>query len=491
MVLDTTRTSAQSALAPEVIDAFAASLRGMLIQPGDADYEAARRVHNGMIDKRPALIARCADVADVIAGVNFARENGLLLAIRGGGHNGPGLGTCDGGLVLDLVGLKGVRVDPAARTVRVEGGCTLGDMDHATHAFGLATPTGVNSTTGVGGLTLGGGMGHLSRQYGLAIDNLLEADVVLADGSFVTASADEHPDLFWAIRGGGGNFGVVTSFLFRLHPVGTVYGGPMLWHMDQAEDILRWYNDYTPMAPDALTGTLILMTVAPHEPFPEELWDQRMVAIVWCYSGPLDQAEDLFLPIRTRFGTPALDWVGPMPFPAVNAMFDTAFPPGIRMYWKANFVDELTDESIKLRVQQALRKPIGGSLHGFHPIDGACSRASNDATAWAYRESKWAEVIVGVTDDPAEDETVTAWARETWDLLKPHSAAGGYVNFMMEEGADRIQATYRGNYDRLARIKAQYDPDNLFRVNQNIPPRTGERGDGIVITPFVCASWSG
>jgi hypothetical protein len=330
---------------------------------------------------------------------------------------------------------------------------------------------GVVSTTGVGGLTLGGGMGHLSRQYGLSIDNLLEADVVLADGSFVTASEQQHPDLFWAIRGGGGNFGVVTSFLFRLHPVSTIYGGPMLWHMDKAEDVLRWYADYTPKAPDELTGTLLFLSVPPGAPFPEELWNKLMIGIAWCYCGLLEQAEDLFLPIRTRFGTPALDWVGPMPYPMLQGMFDPIYPSGVHMYWKANFDNELTDESIRLRVQQALRKPVGPSVIGFHPIDGASGRPANDATAWAYRESKWAEVIVGVTHDAAEDEAITAWARETWDLLHPHSAGGGYVNFMMEEGADRIQATYRGNYDRLARVKAQYDPDNLFRVNQNIPPR--------------------
>jgi hypothetical protein len=471
MVTGKTQTISTTNIDTAAIDAFAASLRGALIRPGDAGYDIARHVHNGMIDKRPALIVRCANVADVIAGVNFARENGLLLAIRSGGHNGPGLGTCDGGLVLDLSPMDGIRVDPVARTARVEGGCTLGAVDHATHAFGLATSFGVVSTTGVGGLTLGGGMGHLSRQYGLSIDNLLEADIVLADGSFVTASETQHPDLFWAIRGGGGNFGVVTSFLFRLHPVGTVYGGPMLWDLDKAEEILRWYGEYTPMAPDALTASAMLLSVPPADPFPQELWNRTMVAIVWVWSGPLDEAEDLFLPIRTRFGTPVLDWVGPMPFPAVNAMFDPVFPHGIRMYWKASFVNELTDESIRIHVQQARSKPVGTSLIGFHPIDGACSRVSNDATAWAYRESKWAEVIVGVTDDPAQDETVTAWARETWELLRPHSAAGGYVNFMMEEGADRVQATYRGNYDRLARVKEQYDPDNLFRVNQNIPPR--------------------
>jgi hypothetical protein len=454
-----------------LIDAFAATLRGQLIQPGDAGYDAARRVHNGMIDKRPALIARCVNVSDVIAGVNFARDNGLLLAIRGGGHNGPGLGTCDDGLVLDLSPMKGVRVDPAARTARVEAGCTLGDMDHATHAFGLATPLGVNSTTGVAGLTLGGGMGHLSRQYGLAIDNLLEVDMVLADGSFVTASETQHPDLFWAIRGGGGNFGVVTSFLFQLHPVSTIYGGPMLWHVDLAEDVLRWYNEFQPDSPDALTGSLMVISVPAGDPFPEPLWNETMLAMAWCYCGPLDQAEDIFLPIRTHFGTPALDWVGPMPYPMLQSMFDAVFPAGIQMYWKADFVNELTDESIAVHVEQIKRKPVGPSILGFHPIDGATSRVSNDATVWSYRGARWAEVMVGATHDPSENDAIIAWARETWDLLHPHSAGGAYVNFMMEEGTDRIRATYRGNYDRLARIKAQYDPDNLFRVNQNIAPR--------------------
>ncbi|MGH9172803.1 MAG: FAD-binding oxidoreductase, partial [Vicinamibacterales bacterium] len=448
------KTSARPELDTDAVAAFAAALRGQLVQPGDADYETARRVHNGMIDRRPALIARCADVADVIAGVNFARDNGLLLAVRGGGHNGPGLGTCDDGLVLDLVGLKGIRVDPAARTARVEGGCTLGEMDHATHAFGLAAPSGVNSTTGVGGLTLGGGMGHLTRKYGLAIDNLLEVDIVLADGSFVTASEEQHPDLFWAIRGGGGNFGVVTSFLFRLHPVATVYAGPMLWQLDVAEDVLNWYGEFMPSAPDELIGTQLFISVPPGPPFPEALWNQTMLAVAWCYCGPLEQAEDIFLPIRTRFGAPALDWVGPMPFPALQAMFDAVFPAGIQMYWKADFVNELSEESNRLRVQQALRKPVGSSVIGFHPIDGAASRVAGDATPWAYRDATYAEVMVGATHDPAENDAIIAWARETWDALHPFSAGGGYVNFMMEEGVDRIRATYRGNYDRLARIKA-------------------------------------
>ena len=472
MVIDEVRTVSESGVDPAAIDGFAATLRGTLIFPGDAEYEAARQVHNGMIDRRPALIARCEDVGDVIAGVNFARDNGLLLAVRGGGHNGPGLGTCDDGLVLDLSPMDGVRVDPGVRTARVEGGCTLGEMDHATHAFGLATPLGVNSTTGVGGLTIGGGMGHLSRHHGLAIDNLLEVDMVLADGSFVTANEQQHPDLFWAIRGGGGNFGVVTSFLFRLHPVSTVYAGPMLWHMDLAEDILHWYGEFLPNAPDELNGTLMFISVPPADPFPEPLWNQTMCAIIWCYSGPPEQAEDVLLPIRTRFGTPALDWVDVLPYPVLQSMFDAVFPHGIQMYWKADFVNELTEESIKLRVQQALSKPVGSSLLGFHPIDGAASRVPTDATPWAYRDARFAEVMVGATPDPAENDAIIAWARETWDVLHPFSAGGGYVNFMMDEGVDRIQATYRGNYDRLARIKARYDPDNLFRVNQNVTPRT-------------------
>jgi FAD/FMN-containing dehydrogenase len=471
MVISERSKTAVVEIDPTKIDAFATSLRGKLIRPGDAEYESARHVHNGMIDRRPALIARCTDVTDVIAGVNFARENELLLAIRGGGHNGPGLGTCDDGLVLDLGEMNGIRVDPAARTARVEGGCTLGAVDHATHAFGLATSSGVVSTTGVGGLTLGGGMGHLTRKYGLAIDNLLEVDMVLADGSAVTASEQQHPDLFWAIRGGGGNFGVVTSFLFRLHPVSTVYGGPMLWHMDVAADVLRWYGDFMPTAPDELTGTLVLMSVPAEAPFPETLWNQTMCAIAWCYAGPLGQAEDVFLPIRTFAGTPALDWAGPMPFPALQGAFDPVFPAGIRMYWKANFVNELSDASIALLVQQALRKPIGPSVLGFHPIDGAAGRVAADATAWAYRDAKWAAAAAGVTQDPAEDGAIIAWARETWDVLHPYSAGGGYVNFMMDEGIDHIHATYRGNYDRLAHIKAEYDPGNLFRVNQNIAPR--------------------
>jgi FAD/FMN-containing dehydrogenase len=454
----------------EAVEAFRATLRGELIGPEDAAYDAARRVYNAMIDRRPALIARCADVADVINAVTFAREHDLLLAVRGGGHNGPGLGTCDDGLVIDLGPMKGIRVDPANRTVRVEGGCTLANVDHATHAFGLAVPSGTVSTTGVGGLTLGGGVGHLTRKHGLSIDNLLEVDVVLADGSFVTANAEQHTDLFWAVRGGGGNFGVVTSFLFQAHPVGTVYAGPMLWPLDRAEDVLRWYADFQPSAPDDLNGTLMMLRVPTMPPFPEELQGTLVLAIGWCYTGPLAEADAIFAPIRTRFGMPALDWVGEMPFPVWQTAFDAVFPPGLQWYWKGDFFTELSDEAVALFVEHAARMPEGPSVMGLHPSDGAASRVEKDATPWSYRDARWASVIAGVSPDPADRERIISWARSTWYALHPHSAGGSYINFMEDEGQDRVAASYRDNYARLAAIKDRYDPDNLFRVNQNIRP---------------------
>jgi FAD/FMN-containing dehydrogenase len=453
------------------IQTFASSLRGTLIQPSDPTYDTARKVYNGMIDRRPALIAHCANAGDVIATVTFAREQDLLVAIRGGGHNGPGLGVCDDGLVIDLAPMNGVRVDPTARTVRVEGGATWGDVDHATHAFGLATPSGIISTTGVGGLTLGGGVGHLTRKCGLTIDNLLEVDMVLADGSFVTASAEQHPDLFWAVRGGGGNFGVVTSFVFRLHPIDTVYAGPMLWHTDKAGEVLRWYRDFLPAAPDDLNGWFAFLGVPPGPPFPEELWGKTMCGVVWCFTGDMDRADETFAPIRAQCGPPALDWVGPLPHPALQGMFDPIYPPGDQWYWKADFVNELSDEAIARHVEYGTALPTGKSTMHLYPIDGAASRVAKDATTWSYRDAKWASVIVGVSPDPADNERMTAWARQYWEALHPHSAGGAYINMMMDEGEDRIRATYGGNYDRLAAVKTQYDPTNLFRVNQNIAPK--------------------
>src|SRR5829696_3332009 len=311
----TTTVESAPTLDETAVQGLAAAMRGNLVQRGDPGYDAARTIYNAMIDKRPALIAQCATVADVIAAVNFARDTGVIVAIRGGGHNGPGLGLVDDGLVIDLSAMNGVHVDPAARTARVEGGALLGDLHHATNAFGLGTPSGIISTTGVGGITLGGGVGHLTRQFGLAIDNLLEADVVLADGSFVTASETQHPELFWAVRGGGGNFGVVTSFLFRLHPIHTVYAGPMLWHLDQAPAVMRWYRDFILGAPEELGGWFAFLKVPPGPPFPAELHAKTVCGVVWCYTGPLEQAEATFAPIR-RVGPPAVDFVGPLPFPA-------------------------------------------------------------------------------------------------------------------------------------------------------------------------------
>jgi FAD/FMN-containing dehydrogenase len=451
------------------VENFAGALRGRLIRPDAPDYDAARSVYNAMIDRRPALIARCVDVADVIAAVNFAREHGLPLAVRGGGHSGPGLGVCDDGLVVDLSSMKGVRVDPASRTVRVGGGCVWGDVDHATHAFGLATPSGFISTTGVGGFTLGGGIGYLSRHYGLTIDNLIGVDMVLADGRFVIASASENADLFWAVRGGGGNFGVVTSFEYRLHPVDKVLAGPMLWPMERAPELLKLWRDFILEAPEDINGWFGFMTVPPADPFPKAFFLQPMCAISWCYSGPLDQAEQRFAPVRA-FGAPAIDFTGTVPFPALQSLFDPFFPPGLQWYWKADFFKELSDEAIALHVEHGAKLPTAMSTMHLYPINGAVHRVGRNDTAFSFRDANFAEVIVGVDPDPANVQRMTAWAREYWQALHPHSAGGAYVNMIMDEGQDGVRAAYRDNYDRLLAIKSKYDPKNLFRINQNIQP---------------------
>jgi len=408
-------------------------------------------------------------VADVMAAVNLAREHDMLVAIRGGGHNGPGLGTCDDGLVIDLSPIKYTRVDPQARTVQVGGGCTWGDVDHATHAFGLATPSGVVSTTGVGGLTLGGGHGYLTRKYGLTIDNLLAADMVLADGSFVTVSAEKNQDLFWAIRGGGGNFGVVTEFRFQLHPVHTIVGGPTLWHQEQTTEVMQWYRDFMQEAPEDLYGFFAILTVPPGPPFPEELHLKKMCGVVWCYTGPEAEAEKVFQPIR-EFGPPAMYGIQPMPYPALQGAFDALYPPGLQWYWKGDFVNELTDEAIALHVKHGYEMPTMHSTMHLYPIDGKTHQVGTDETPWDYRRAKWSKVIAGVDPDPENTEAITAWAKEYWEALHPHSAGGAYVNFMMDEGEDRVKATYGSNYERLAAIKQKYDPTNLFQVNQNIKP---------------------
>lgn len=451
--------------------ALAEALRGQLIRPTDPDYEQARKVYNAMIDRRPALIARCADAADVITAVNYGRDQGLDIAIRGGGHNGAGLGTCDGGLVIDLSSMRGVRVDPEARIAHVAGGATLGDVDHATHAFGLALPTGIISTTGMG-LVLGGGIGHLSRKYGLTVDNLLTADVVLADGSLVTASADSHEDLFWALRGGGGNFGVVTSLTFRLHPVGTVVAGPTLWPLDQAASVMRFYREFLPNAPEDLNGFFAFLTVPPAPMFPEALHLQKMCGIVWCYTGPPEQADEVFAPVR-QVPALALDGIHSVPLPGLQSVFDALYPPGLQWYWRADFVKELSDDAISRHVEYATRLPSMHSTMHLYPIDGAVHRVGSDETAFSYRDQHWAEVIVGVDPDPASAEVIKSWTVDYWDAVHPYSSGGAYVNMMMDEGQERVRASYRGNYDRLAAIKAAYDPANLFHVNQNIRPSNG------------------
>lgn len=431
---------------------FVEGFRGELLLPADEGYDAARKLFNGMIDRHPALIARCADVADVIDAVRYARAEGLKLAVRGGGHNGAGLGSCDGGLVVDLFAMRGTRVDPEAGAVRAEGGCTWGDVDHATHAFGLATPSGIISTTGVGGLTLGGGVGHLARSCGLSIDNLLGADVVLADGSLVHVSEHEHGDLFWAIRGGGGNFGVVTSFLFRLHPVDTIVGGPMLWPLERAGEVLRWYREFLPAAPPQLGGFFAFLVVPPAEPFPEALHMQKMCGVVWCHTGSEEEAREALREAREL--EPTLDGVQPMPYPTLQSAFDGLYEPGYQWYWRADFVKEIADDAVEQHVEHGSRMPTMLSTMHLYPIDGAAGAAGNTATPWAYRDARWAQVIVGVDPDAANAETVKRWTIDYWEALHPFSAGGAYVNFLGEgEGQDRVTATYGHNYARLAQVK--------------------------------------
>ncbi len=450
-------------------ESLTSSFRGPVIEPGDDRFPSAAPVYNAMIDRTPRALACCVDTADVMGAVRAAASSGLPLAVRGGGHNGAGLGTVDGGIVLDLSLMRGIRVDPDRGRVRVQGGCTWADVDHATHAYGSAVPGGTISTTGVGGLTLGGGTGHLTRTYGLTIDNLISADVVLADGSRVVADERTNADLFWALRGGGGNFGVVTSFEFQLQPVATVYAGPTLWPLAAAADVLTWYREVILSAPEELNGFFAFMTVPPVAPFPEELHLKKMCAVVWCYAGPADEAKSAFAPVRATHPT----YVGlqPMPWPALQTAFDPVYPPGLQWYWRADFVTEVPDQAIDLHVQHASTLPTMQSTMHLYPMDGAVHRVAPDATAFSYREANWNMVVVGVDPEPANADRIRQWTVDYHDALHPYSMGGAYVNFLgAGEGQDRVKAAYRGNYERLARIKAHYDPENLFRINQNIEP---------------------
>ena len=451
-----------------MIEALETQVRGEIIQPGDSSYDETRKVYNAMIDKHPGAIVKCVDVADVIHAVNFARDHNVLLAVRGGGHNGGGLGICDEGLVIDLSGLKFVRVDTADNTVRVGGGNLWGEVDHATHPFGLAVPAGIISSTGVGGLTLGGGVGHLSRKFGLTIDNLLEADMVLADGSFVTVNAGQHTDLFWAIRGGGGNFGIVTSFKFQAHSVKHVYGGPTLWPIEKVEEIMEWYHGFIHQSDHDLNG-FIATLVIPGPPFPEHLHNKQFCAIIWCYTGDPEKAEAVFKPILAK--DPLFAMVGEMPYPAIQTMFDGMMPPGLQWYWKADFFNELGPEVRAKHLEFGSKIPTPLSQMHLYPISGAASKPGPEETPWAYRDAKYAGVFVGIDPDAANGKKITDWAREYWEALHPYSSGGAYLNFIMDEGQERVKASFRHNYDRLVLVKNKYDPLNLFRVNQNIVPK--------------------
>ena len=456
-------------VANEMVEQLQVGVRGAVIRPGDADYDSARKIYNAMIDKRPAMIVQCRDVADVISAVNFGRENKMDIAIRGGGHHGAGLCLVDDGLVIDLSPMKGIRVDPQAKTVWVQAGCTSGDIDHAAHVFGMAAVSGIVSTTGIAGLALGGGTGNLTRSYGLTIDNVLEVEVVLADGSFVTANAKTNPDLFWAVRGGGGNFGVVTSFTFRLHPVSTVYGGPVFWDLADAGKVMRFWREQIMKAPDELNAYFGFHTVPPAPMFPQEHHLKKAGMIMFCYSGDLNKAEAVIKPFR-EIANPIIDAAGPIPFPALQSILDGLMPPGLQWYWNADFVTELSDAAVDVHLKHFAQSPTVLSGMHLYPINGAAHRVGRNDTAWSYRDANFAQVIVGLDPDPANKDIITKWSKAYWQALHPHSAGGAYINMMMDEGQERVMASYRDNYPRLAQIKKKYDPANLFHVNQNIRP---------------------
>jgi FAD/FMN-containing dehydrogenase len=452
------------------IDELRERVQGEVIGADDTGYEDARKVFNAMIDRRPRLIVRPSGSEDVAAAVNFARDNGLELAVRGGGHSVPGFGTVDDGLVIDLSSMRAVTVDPTNETARAQGGATWGDFNTATHEFGLATTGGIVSTTGVGGLTLGGGIGYLARGYGLSCDNLVSAEIVTADGRVLVASDQENEDLFWAIRGGSGNFGVVTSFEFRLHPVKDIYGGPMFFELDDARSVLEFYRRFIVDAPEQFGG-FPAWQIAPPLPFiPEDRHGDVFLAFVACWAGDIAQGESALKPLHDVAPVVA-EHVGPMPYPALNSAFDALYPPGaLQHYWKANFVKELSDEAIDKHLEYGPRVPAVTSTVHIYPINGACQRVPSEATAFAYRDATFATVIAGMWPDPADNEANIQWVRDYYAATAPLSEEGGYINFMSADDQDRIRANYRGDYDRLVTIKRERDPENLFHNNQNIKP---------------------
>ena len=448
-------------LAAAAIQSLADRLRGPLLRRGDAGYDAARRVWNGMIDRHPALIARCAGAADVMAAVRFAREHELLVSVKGGGHNITGNAVCDGGLMIDLSAMKGMRVDPAKRTVRAEAGLTWGEFNGETEAFGLATTGGVVSTTGIAGLTLGGGLGWLMSKHGLSCDNLISADLVTADGAPVTASAEQNPDLFWGLRGGGGNFGVVTSFEYRLHPLDPVLAGMVIYPMDKATEVLRFYRDYARACPDELTAFAAMMFSPEGAP---------VVAVLAGHIGDPTRGEKLLAPVR-KFGAPLADTIGPMSYVQLNSMIDAGVPyGGVQRYWKSSFLKELGDDALEILVTRAgtMRSPM--SMVGFFHVHGAATRIDRDATAYSLRDDQWDYDVISQWTDPAETAGHIRWTREFWNAVEPFATGEVYVNHLDAEEAGRIQGAYSRNYQRLVGLKNKYDPTNLFRMNQNIKP---------------------
>ena len=440
------------------------SFSGQLLQPADAGYEEARKVHNGLVDKRPALIARCRGVADVVDAVHLARKLNLEAAIRGGGHNVAGRATVDGGLMIDLSPMKGVHVDPSARTVRAQGGVTWAELNRETQLHGLAVTGGVVSSTGIAGLTLGGGLGWLMGKYGFALDNLRSVDLVTADGRVLRASEDEQSDLFWALRGGGGNFGVATSFEYRLHPVGpTITGGLVAHPFDRARDVLRYFRDVIASLPDEMTVLAGLI----HAP---DGSGTKLAAIVTCHCGPLDEGEAAVLPIR-QFGAPAMDAIGPMPYGQLNGMLDGAFPKGALNYWKSNFLARLSDDAIETMIDVFSRCPTPMGQVLLEHVHGAAVRVGTGDTAFPHRADGCNLVVISEWTEPAHTDRCIAWARETYAAMGPFFAPGRYVNYLGDdEAGDPVAAAYGPNYRRLQQIKAKYDPENFFHLNQNIRP---------------------
>jgi FAD/FMN-containing dehydrogenase len=452
-----------------VLERLQGKLSGDVIGPDDDRYDDARRVYNAMIDRRPAAVVRPAAADDVATAVRAAADEGLAVAVRGGGHSVPGFGTADDAVVIDLSAMRRVDVDPATRTAHAQGGATWGDFNEATGAHGLATTGGILSTTGVGGLTLGGGIGYLARGVGLSCDNLVAAEVATADGRIVRASDDENADLFWALRGGSGNFGVVTSFGFRLHPVAMIYGGPMFFELEDAAAILRFYREFIADAPEEL-GMFPAFQIAPPLPFlPEERHGQTFLAVVACWAGPLEMGEGILKPLHDVAPVVA-EHVGEMPYAALNSAFDALHPPGLRHYWKTSFATDLTDEAIEANLTHGPDVPVVNSTVHIYSINGAVQRVAPDATAFAYRDATFATVIAGMWPDPTDDDANIEWVRGYYEAIAPYSQEGGYINFMSADDQDKIRASYRQNYDRLVEVKRAWDPGNVFRVNQNIAP---------------------